>query len=349
MTFFVELAGRSNIGLIPGFYNADTRSFGSWWTGLILPFAYAKPGADLEKLMGPLYQLLRDVIESLRDREGAYLRCVAEEYSALIDAYQYERERGRVHPEWLAASVVFGEFLLGAQEKDGSWRRAYDFDGRAITTLESWFGQTEVQQKSSTATVVPFLLDLHDLTGDPRFLESARRAGDYAEGNFVDRIRFNGGIHDSIYAKPQLVDGESIMFCMRALMQLYRSTGEDRYLAGARRAAGLVVTWIVLWDAPLPEGSTLSRFGFRSTGWMACDAPGAGYIHPMGVLTVPDLVEMGLLTGDRAYFRAAELLQAGCNETVAVPQKDWGYASPAFREGNCEVGGSPVLGRGQSG
>jgi len=142
--------------------------------------------------MGPLYQLLRDVIESLRDREGAYLRCVAEEYSALIDAYQYERERGRVHPEWLAASVVFGEFLLGAQEKDGSWRRAYDFDGRAITTLESWFGQTEVQQKSSTAAVVPFLLDLHGLTGDPRFLESARRGGDYAERNFVDRIRFNG-------------------------------------------------------------------------------------------------------------------------------------------------------------
>ena len=83
MTFFVEIAGRSKLGLIPGFYNADTRSFGSWWTGLILPLAYAKPGADLEKLMGPLYQLLRDVIESLRDREGAYLRCVAEEYSAL--------------------------------------------------------------------------------------------------------------------------------------------------------------------------------------------------------------------------------------------------------------------------
>ena len=101
MTFFVEIAGRSNLGLIPGFYNADTRSFGSWWTGLILPLAYAKPGADLEGLMGPLYQLLRDVIELLRDREGAYLRCVAEEYSALIDAYRYEREQ-RAHSSGMA-------------------------------------------------------------------------------------------------------------------------------------------------------------------------------------------------------------------------------------------------------
>lgn len=332
MTFFVEIAGRSNLGLIPGFYNADTRSFGSWWTGLILPLAYAKPGADLEKLMGPLYQLLRDVIEALRDRDGAYLRCVSEEYSALIDAYRYERERGRTHADWLAAAFVFGEFLLGAQGTDGSWRRAYDFEGRAIVAPESWFGGTEVQQKSSTATVIPLLIDLHDLTGDARFLDSARRGGDFVERAFVDRIRFNGGIHDSIYAKPQLVDGESIIFCMQALMRLHRATGEGRYLAGARRAADLVATWIVLWDAPLPEGSTLQRFGFRSTGWMACDAPGAGYIHPMGLLAVPDLVEMGLLTGDRAYFRAAELLQAGCNETAAVPQRDWGLAFPGLQE-----------------
>lgn len=82
-------------------------------------------------------QLLRDVVESLRDREGVYLRCVAEEYSAFTDGYRYESDRGDIHREWLAASVVFGEFLVGAQEKDGSWFRAYDFDGRAITSPES--------------------------------------------------------------------------------------------------------------------------------------------------------------------------------------------------------------------
>jgi hypothetical protein len=52
------------------------------------------------------------------------------------------------------------------------------------------------------------------------------------------------------------VDGESIMFCMRALMLLYRSTGEDRCLSGARRAADLVVTWINPWDVPEGVGLT---------------------------------------------------------------------------------------------
>ena len=178
----------------------------------------------------------------------------------------------------------------------------------------------------------PVLLGLHELTRDDRFLTASRRAGDFARRHFVGRIRHNGGIHNSIYAKPQLVDGESIMFCLRALLLLHKATGEAAYLADARRAAQLVVSWICLWDVPLPWGSTLAHYGFRSTGWMACDAPGAGYIHPMGVLAVPDLVEIGVLTGDDHFLKAAELLQAGCNETVETPMKAWGYAIPGLQE-----------------
>ena len=120
----------------------------------------------------------------------------------------------------------------------------------------------------------------------------------------------------SIYAKPQLVDGESIMFCMRALLELHKTTGRgDVSRRPRRRAAELVVTWICLWDVPLPPRSTLARYGFRSTGWMACDAPGAGYIHPMGVLAVPDLVEIGLLTGER-------VVPQGCRAAPGRLQRD---------------------------
>ena len=132
--------------------------------------------------------------------------------------------------------------------------------------------------------------------------------------------------------QPQLVDGESTIFCLRTLLELHKTTGEAENLAAARRAAEMVVTWIRLWDVPLPAESTLARRGFRSTGWMACDAPGAGYIHPMGLLAVPDLVEIGLLTGDDHFLDAAELLQAGCNETVETAFQSWGYARPGLQE-----------------
>lgn len=122
------------------------------------------------------------------------------------------------------------------------------------------------------------------------------------------------------------------MFAMRALLELHRATGGQPWLDGARRAAQIVVTWTCLWDVPLPEASTLARHGFRSTGWMACDAPGAGYIHPMGVVAIPDLVEIGMLTGEPLFLKAAELLQAGCNETVETPARSWGYARPGLQE-----------------
>lgn len=335
--FYVEDAQRNPHGLVHGLYNMDLRRYDSWWTGLLLPLAYAQPGDDLEHLMGPLYERLRPVIERLQGREGTYLRCLAEEYDALLRAYKHEHRNNITHDGWLAAANTFAAFLAGAQQADGSWFRGYDLNGAPLTDPDFWFGQTDVQRKSSTATVVPFLLRLHRITGDSRWLDVAARAGRFVYTEFVDGLKFNGGIHDSMYAKPQLVDHESIIFAFRALLELHRTTGEHTYLDQALEAAWIVCTWAFLWDVPLPEESTYARFGFRSTGWTGCDAPGAGYIHPMGVVVVPDLVEVARLSGEQTFLRMAELILAACNENVALPGKDWGYARLGLQEEGLQV------------
>jgi hypothetical protein len=204
--FYVADAARNEHGLVHALYNLDLHRYGSWWTGLLLPLAYAEPGDDLEKLMGPLYEHLRPVIAALDGREGTYLRCLAEEYAALLLAHDLETAAGADHPAWLAAAITFGRFLVSVQRADGAFHRAYDFAGRPLTEPDFWFGQTDVQQTSSTATVVPFLLHLHRRTGDAAYLDAAVRAADYAARVFSDGLKHNGGIHDSMYARPQLVD-----------------------------------------------------------------------------------------------------------------------------------------------
>ena len=42
----------------------------------------------------------------------------------------------------------------------------------------------------------------------------------------IDRVRFNGGVHDSIYAKGQLIDNESILG-----MPVGRTTSGGQYSA----------------------------------------------------------------------------------------------------------------------
>jgi hypothetical protein len=326
--FYVGNATKSPFGFTHGLYNMDLQRHGSWWTGLLLPLAYAEPGDDLEKHMGPLYAHRENIIKALSGTHGVYLRCVLEETEALLGLYEALPSPPR---EWFGVIEAFGRFLLSKQEQDGAWRRAYDLDGQPLVSPDFWFGQTYYQQRSSTATVVPFLLRLSKLTGDDAYRIAAIKAGRFVREQLVDKVKHNGGIHDSIYAKPQLVDHESIYFCCHALLALYedKQVGGSYFLEGAIRAAQLSASWIILWDVPLPPTSTLGRLGFRSTGIAGCDTPGAGYFHPMGVIAVPDLIRISQITGDTLFIDIAELCFMGNNQNVGTK---WGYAMEGLQE-----------------
>jgi len=330
--FFVRQAEASPLGLTHTLVDLDTGRTANWWSGLVLPLAYAEDGQDLEALMGPIYDHMRYAIEPLGELDGTYLRCMAEEHWALLRAYEDELATGHEHPRWLRVAESFGRFLVAAQERDGSWRRAYGFDGEPITEPRAWFGQVDLNQKSSTATAVPFLVALHRITGGGEWLQAARRAERFAAEHFVADMKFNGGIHDSIYARAQLVDSESILFCMRASLHVWEQTGSEDVLKTAVDAARILATWIYLWDVPLPGGSTLARYGFRSTGWSACDTAGAGYIHPYEIHAAPELAALAQAVGDDALGRVSELVLVGSSETVATPTKDWGYARLGLQE-----------------
>ncbi len=330
--FFASRAAESDYGLTNTLFDLDTGRPGNWWSGLLLPLAYAEEGQDLEKLMGPVYEHMKYAIEPLRTLDGTYLRCMAEEHGALLRAYEAEKARGFDHASWLHVATKFGEFLLAAQEEDGSWRRAYGFDACGITEPRAWFGETELNQKSSTATAVPVLVTLARLTGEDRWMAAARAAERFTSKHFVDGMKFNGGIHDSIYSRAQLVDSESILFAMRASLTVWQQTADRSALDSAIDAAKILSTWIYLWDVPLPPSSTLAQYGFRSTGWSACDTCGAGYIHPYEIHAVPDLFELAIASGDKTLAFIAELVLLGSSETVATLDKDWGYARPGLQE-----------------
>lgn len=330
---FVRRAAASPHGLVHTLYDFEKQRDASWWSGLLLPLAYADEGTNLEELMGPVLDHMRYAIDALSAApDGTYLRCVAEEHHALLRAYRAERERGQDHPEWMAAAQSFARFLLQVQEEDGSWRRAYTFAGGPLVEPRAWFGRTELNQKSSTATAVPFLHELYTLTGDPAVKDAAVRAARFVAEHFVRGVSHNGGIHDSIYARPQLVDSESILFSLRACLAAADMSGDEDLADAAVDAARLLATWVYLWDVPLPPSSTLARYGFRSTGWAACDTAGAGYIHPYELHAVPDLMEAALIGGDELLATVADLTLHGSNETVATEGKDWGYARPGLQE-----------------
>ena len=329
--FFADKMQMKDTGMFYNLYNVDMKKMNFWWTGLLLPLAYAEDD-ELEGLMGPLYEYRKEVIDTLAHMKGAYLRCMNEDVTALLRIYREEKKHGKEHSNWIEAVLKYGEFLLRVQEEDGGWRRAYSVSGEPIVEPVFWFGGTVYEQKSSTGTSIPLLVELYDYTGDERFLQSAKRAGDFVKEYIIDRVKFNGGVHDSIYSKGQLIDNESILYPMFGMLALYEATKEEKYLEGAHRAARYCASWVCLWKVPLPEGSTLVKYGYNSIGMGACDTCGSGYQHPFQLMCVAEIAQIAIYTGDAELLKTAELYWKGCNQTVALPEKDWGYASYGLQE-----------------
>lgn len=244
----------------------------------------------------------------------------------------YEKEKGTEHPGWLEAIENYAGFLLRTQEQDGGWYRAYDLEGKPLLEPVKWFGNTVYEQKSSTGTSITFLTELYELTKNEAYLEAASRAGMFVKEYIIDRVRFNGGVHDSIYAKGQLIDNESILYPMFGMLSLYEATKRKDFLDAAVRAAHYYASWVCLWDVPLPEDSTLHRYGFHSTGMGACDTCGCGYVHPFQLMGVAETAQIAVYAKDKELFDIARLYWLGCNQTVETDERPWGYAMPGLQE-----------------
>lgn len=329
--FFADTIHIPESGMFYNLYNVDMKRVNFWWTGLLLPLAYAE-GTELSGLMGPLYEYRKDIIDRLAKLKGAYLRCMNEDVTALLRIYLLEKQHGQEHENWIAAVKNYCEFLLRTQEANGSWYRAYDLSGQPITEPQIWFGATIYEKKSSTATSIPLLVEMSDFSQDNRYLDAAIKAGRFVKEYMIDRVKYNGGVHDSIYAKGQLIDNESILYPMFGMLSLYEATKEEDFLDGTIKAAHMNASWVCLWNVPLPPESTLKKYGFNSIGMGACDTCGAGYVHPFQLMCVAETAKIAILTKDQELFEVARLYWLGCSQTVALPENDWGYQYYGLQE-----------------
>ncbi len=330
--FFVRHCQLDN-GMPQGIYDPVHDRFVYWFTGILMPFQYAEDEQDVRRFVGKqVAEALMPVARELRGVEGNYTRTMCESFWPLLLAYELERAHAVEHEDWLQAACRFGEFLLRSQASDGSWYRAYSTSGQGLTSPASWFGASEVEQKSGTIFPVPVLVALHRITGDGRYLDAARKAADYIIDAQVEPTVYVGGLNDTTHVKSVKTDAVGVMFLMRSLLTVHEATGEPRYLAAAVKAAKVLCSWVYLWDVPMPEGSLLARAGFRSTGWAGCDVIASGsYLDNEFLEFTADLVRVAELSGERALFEVAELVEYGMQHALSTPENDHGYVAPGLQ------------------
>jgi hypothetical protein len=226
-----------------------------------------------------------------------FLRQVSDGMEKIVDAARFMREHGQPRPMWENFGTSYGNWLIRNQNADGSFYRAYGYGGEAVQATTF-----------NTTNPIRFLVELYLFTGDTRYLDSARRAGDYSLSNISRPFHYVGGTADSVTI---LIDKEAGVQALHAYLSLYDATKDPTWLTAAGSAADYAETWIYSWNFPVrPSGgepwqqnsAALGTTGlcFIATGLSAVDT----YMS-FGTL---DYYRLYLFTGDQHFLRVSRLL-----------------------------------------
>ena len=250
-----------------------------------------------------------------------YLRVASDGMEGALDAWRVMRDSGQDRPAWLAFCRRYGDWLALVQNADGSFFRAYGFDGKPVH-----------RGKFNTTNPIRFLVMLHAATGDEKYLKAATRAGEWCQQNVTAEFMYVGGTPDN----DNTIDKEAGVMALYAYLALHDATGEKRWLNAAVAAAEFAETWLYCWRFPVASRNPgIAKYGPVGQSLIATGHSGADVFLAYGAC---DFYRLYLFTDDPHFLRIAELLLKNTKLTT-----DWSGALGYARRGLVEEAGSFAL------
>lgn len=244
-----------------------------------------------------------------------YIRVAADGMDGVLDAARFMRARGQPVTAWEDYVTKFGNFLAASQNSDGSFYRAYN-----------WDGSVNDNAKTNTTHPVRFLVKLHQFTGDTRYLAAAERAGQFAAAAYQGNMKYLGGTPDN----PDVIDKEAGGMAMNAFLALYDATQDQQWLAAASQAADYCETWLFSWAYQVET----PRKAYAQDGSLALSLIATGGSGTDNWLTYEgaNFYRLSLLTGDPHYADVARVLTSTAYRTTEYQGNPLGYDQPGLLE-----------------
>ena len=139
-----------------------------------------------------------------------------------------------------------------------------------------------------------------------RYLAAAEKAAAlYADRHLTMNGCYWGGTLDATCE-----DKEGSWAAFQGFLEMYERTKSRKYLDWAKHAMDVCLSYVVVWDIPLPAGR-LADFNFKTTGWTVVSAQNQ-HIDVYGVLFAPEVYKMGKYLKDDRLCRLAEVMYRSC-------------------------------------
>ena len=185
------------------------------------------------------------VLSIRRQSEGVF---------AVLFYLQYEKEKGRKHPEMEARIKTVLASLMSLIQPDGSFPRKFDAERNIIDGTGG-----------STPSVTVPLAMAYKYFNDKKYLECAKKTIAYLEKEIIDKADYFSSTLDA-----NCEDKEAALAATTALYYMAHVTkGAERahYLQQCKKSAYFCLSWYYLWDVPFSQGQMLGDVGFKSRGW----------------------------------------------------------------------------------
>ncbi len=144
------------------------------------------------------------------------------------------------------------------------------------------------------------------LFGKPRY----RKAAEKAAALFADRHLEMDGCYWGGTLDATCEDKEGAWAAFQGFLECYERFGNKKYLEWAKHAMDVCLSYVVVWDIPLPAGRLADR-GFKSTGWTVV-SPQNQHLDVYGVLFAPEVCRMGRLLGDERLVKLSKVMYRTC-------------------------------------
>ena len=143
-----------------------------------------------------------------------------------------------------------------------------------------------------------------------QYRRAALKAGQTcADRHLSMREPYWGGTLDA-----QCEDKEGAYAAMQGFLALYDLTGQEKFLRWAEHALDVVLSYVVVWDIPLPAGR-LSDHRFRTRGWTVV-SPQNQHIDVYGVMMTPDVYRLGQILNRDDLRCLAILMFRSCGQLI---------------------------------
>jgi hypothetical protein len=136
-----------------------------------------------------------------------------------------------------------------------------------------------------------------------------KAAGHYAERHVSMEEPYWGGTLD---ARGE--DKEGAWAAFQGFLAAYELTGEQQYLEWAIHACDVCLSYVVVWDIPLPPGR-MADHHFKTRGWTVV-SPQNQHIDVYGVFFAPEVYKMGALLHNEDLKRLAMVMFRSCGQLI---------------------------------